>query len=156
MDPWFAILAATLPVLLVAWLLTRTWVRRRERRAIRGFEAAPRTSSEEFLASLSLEDDEEADLALKLRAGLAMLGSIPPDALQSSHRFYPDLEWLPYYDSPDFLELVLLIEHVFELPVPEGDDERTLLSPVQKGSVAEFIRNALEWRRRQPVAEPTS
>ncbi|MFQ5730496.1 MAG: hypothetical protein ACE5KM_00940 [Planctomycetaceae bacterium] len=157
MDPWLFVLLATLPVLLVAWMAMRTWVRRRELREVRRFESFPRTGDEEFLAALGIDrDSEDGEFALRLRDGLAMLGSVPGDSLRASHRFYPDLERLPYYDSPDYLALILLVEDRLEMPVPEGDHERELLHAAMKGSVGEFIGKALEWRRRQAVSEATA
>lgn len=156
MEPEVIVLLGTLPALLIAWMAMRYWVRRRQLREIRRFQESPRTPNEEFLTELNLNGDPaESDVALRLRDGLAMLGAIPGDSLRASHRFYPDLQLLPYYDSPDFVELILLLEEWLDLPVPDGDHQE-LWQAVQQGTVGDFIHVALEWRRRKRAPESRS
>ena len=149
MDLSLFILLATLPVLIIAWVVMRAMVRRRQIREIARFHESPRVSDADFLEVLGIDGDaDDAGVALWLRDAVAALGSVPGDSLHPSQQFYPDLEQLPFYDSPDFLELIVLIEDGLNVQVPE-EDEQELLHAAQKGSVGEFIGAVLEWRRRQ-------
>jgi acyl carrier protein len=127
-------------------------LRRCEEEEVERFNAAPRTADADFLRELGLEPGfPAAEIALFLRKMLAEAGDIPPDRLRPSMRFYPDLERLPYYDSPDLLELIFLLEEHFDAQIRDADADE-ILRPVIDGTVGEFILAVLRWRERQGTA----
>lgn len=89
---------------------------------IRRFEAMPRTEADALLNELGIESGtEEAAIALAVRAELAELGKVPPESVTASTRFYPDLEDLPFYDSPDDLAYLFSMEKILGMKLsPEA------------------------------------
>jgi len=149
MNPGWIVLIVAVLGLGVFMPLSLRWLRRRELAEVERFKAAERTPEFDFLRELGLEcGTNAAQIALFLRETLAEAGEIPPDSLQPSMRFYPDLEKLPYYDSPDLLELIFLLEKHFDAQIRDGDAEQ-ILKPVIDGTVGEFTLAVLRWRERE-------
>lgn len=120
-------------------------IRRRELKEIAKFQSGPRSSDAEFLNGLELDlNSSDAQKALMLRKMISESGQVPSDTIQVSQKFYPDLQRLPFYDSPDVLEFILTIEKMFDVKVHNDDG---LLDAFLKGTVAEFIHDVLRWLR---------
>ncbi len=120
---------------------------------IRRFRAVPKTEADALLRQIGVESGtEEAGIALAVRAELAKLGKVPPESISASNRFYPDLENLPFYDSPDDLAYVLTMEEILGFPLPgdalELEYPIRLPSRVPDLTVGDMIEDVLQVHRR--------
>ena len=118
-------------------------IRRRELAEIKRFEQSTPTEDLDFVTALGVsEGSSDARKVTAIRAGIAELGEVPPHSIRADHRFYPDLERLPFYDSIDFLGLILMVEE--KLDVRLGDTDHEMLSKiVTEGTVMDFVLNVL-------------
>ena len=89
-----------------------------------------------------------AQIGTAARAKLAELGCVPPESIRASDRFFPDLQKLPFYDSIDFLEIVLTLEQELGIRIAK-DDEAAILEGVTKGTVGEVVGHAVRIYRQQ-------
>ena len=109
--------------------------------------------SDEFLDAMGIDRSSEfAKIALAARATLAELGCVPPDSITAADRFYPDLEKLPFYDSIDFLGVVLAVEDMLDICV-SGDESAAIAESVAKGTVADVVQHAVRIYREQHGGE---
>lgn len=140
---WYAWLA--LIAVAAVWLaMIFRQARRRSLQEIAGFSERPRQNDEDFLAELDIAPGSpEAVVACQLRSLIAELGQVPADTIHASTRFYPDLEKLPYYDSPDSLDVLIRIEDTFDVRIPDATFHE-LMKAMEQGCVRDFV---LGWVR---------
>jgi acyl carrier protein len=144
---------AFLPLLLpasVLWIAVGLWrLHRREDREINRFEHRPSTERDEFLDAMGIDRSSEfAEIATAARAKLAELGCVRPESIRASDRFFPDLQKLPFYDSIDFLEVVLTLEQELGIRIAE-DDQSAICEGVAKGTVGDVVDHAVRIYRDQ-------
>ena len=124
-------------------VISINFIRRTELKEIAKFQSGPRSTDAEFLKELDLDSDSsDAHKALILRKMISEFGQVPSDTIHVSQTFFPDLQRLPFYDSPDVLEIIMTIEEKFDVKVHNEDE---LLKAFSKGTVAEFILDVLRW-----------
>lgn len=145
--------AAFLPLVLPAAVLgiaVGLWrLHRREDREIERFEQRPSMDRDEFLDAVGIDRSSEfTEIAMAARAKLAELGCVPPESIRASDRFFPDLQKLPFYDSIDYLEVVLTLEQELGIRIAE-DDQSAIYEGVAKGTVGDVVDHAVRIYRDQ-------
>jgi hypothetical protein len=78
---------------------------------------------------------------LAVRACLAELAGVPPEALRTSDRIFVELRHLPFYDSLDLWEFVLLLQEQMGVHVPE---DRIFALFAQKDTHRVAIRDLIQ------------
>ena len=144
-----AFLPLLLPLIVLGLALSLRRLRRQEDREIEKFEQRPRVERDEFLDTMGIDRSSKfAQIGTAARAKLAELGCVPPESIRASDRFFPDLQKLPFYDSIDFLEIVLTLEQELGIRIAK-DDEAAILEGVTKGTVGEVVGHAVRIYRQQ-------
>jgi hypothetical protein len=151
---WAIFVPAGIFFALLLWQL-----RRKEKKAVQRFETFAPTPDAEFLEALQLSPSApEAEIALAARRAFAKLGSVPPESLKPSHRFYPDLQKLPFYDSIDFLGIIFELEEQTHMKISKDDGEHILknFGHPESATIGETVLNVVGlWRRQQAEGAST-
>lgn len=75
----------------------------------------PRTSDHDFLSSCEIpEEPLPVEVALAVRKAIAELGTVSSETIRPVDTFAHDLAQLPFWDSLDWMDLVLGIEEKFD------------------------------------------
>lgn len=126
---------------IVAWRKARA-----ERKAARyiALYATLAQTDDEFVAACRAQGVAHSrDLILGIRRIMAGYGMVPPEYIPSTATYFDDLCALPHWDSLDSVELVLQIEEVFEVTIPDREAEKMLnpeIAPIGT-VVADFIQD---------------
>jgi hypothetical protein len=107
-----AILAALFVISTTVWTVLRL-VRHRKatRLAACRWRDRPPMDDDDFLKGCEIPDEPlRIEVALAARRVIAELGTVPPETIRPDDSFARELVQLPFWDSLDWLDLVLLIE----------------------------------------------
>jgi hypothetical protein len=141
---------AVLVVASVAMYVAIRAIRRGEIVEIKRFELAEPTDERKFLAELGLTaDSQQARDAMAIRSAIAELGEVPSTSIRAEHRFFPDLKHLPFYDSIDFLGLILETEKKTNFKIKQIHNDK-LYDLIANGTVADYILAVIHTQ--QPTA----
>ena len=78
-----------------------------------------------FVADCQLPTLPDAErVALVVRAVVAEEGSVDPQFIFASDRYPEDLEILPSWDSPDWLDFIMRLEEKLAIRISDRDAER--------------------------------
>jgi len=139
MIPAWLIIIAVLACAVIAIYLAFRSIRRRELAEIKRFEAATPNTDDDFLIALGLSaSSDDGRIALAIRSAIAELGQVPTTAIRANHRFFPDLEHLPFYDSIDFVGLILETETKTGVAINSDYNDR-LYEKVVNGTVRDYV-----------------
>ncbi len=126
--------------MLAIMIIASRLVRRRHAQAIRAFQERIEADQQEFLRDVGVDPSSGAAAkALGMRARLADLGRVPPESLRASDRLQGELVELPFYDSPDSLELVFILEDELGIKIADDDFHKVLAKPWDELTVGEVI-----------------
>jgi acyl carrier protein len=114
-------LLAVIPALVLAAVLWCRAHRRITLEAAERWRKRPIMADGEFLKRCGVADELlKADVALAIRRVIAELGTVPAATIRPDDSFYHDLVQLPFWDSLDWVELIMCIEEEFDARVPDS------------------------------------
>lgn len=94
-----------------------------------------------FIADCQFPAVPEAErVALTVRAMVAEEGSVDPQFIFASDRYPEELEILPSWDSPDWLEFIMRLEEQLNIRIADRDVERLCLP---KWTVRELVHHVV-------------
>ena len=94
-----------------------------------------------FVADCQLPAVPDAErVALIVREIIAEEGSVDPHFIFASDRYPEDLEILPSWDSPDWLDFIMRLEKKLDIRISDRDADRLY---VERWTVREFVQRVV-------------
>ena len=139
--------------LIIFCILVLRSIRKREEKEVARFESMPKTPDDTFLQILGGQlEEEEKDIALRLRNHLAGLGKIPPESLTPDTRL-SELDHLPFYNSPDVTVLIIELEEILEEGLSESRLENMfpndIFLPHSTFTIGQYIDTVVDYYRKK-------
>ncbi|MBN1764213.1 MAG: hypothetical protein JW860_03065 [Sedimentisphaerales bacterium] len=141
---------------IIALVIGMKWTRKRELKEVEKFKSGPQTESEVYLDTIGVKPGTpDAEMVLGIRSIIAELGQIPAESVKPEHRLWKDFQKLPFFDSPDTLEFIMMIEDIFKINIADKA-AGNFFSYDENLTVKEFTLRILQYFQQEKLKEKSN